>query len=110
MSKFRITMDLDFADLAPDLLQDGPAGLDKVEDAFRNMILSPSRAKSIQDLHTIRKDVNMDLDVKAIKMAEQILKIKATLIAESNLKAERLSPETVISTELPFERRYNEAA
>lgn len=110
MSKFRVTMDLDFGELSPEALQNDAGDLERVEEAFKGMILSQARSKSITELHDIRKDQDMDLDVRAIRMAEKLLKIKATLMAEANLKVERLPGDAEIGTELPFEKRYRQAA
>lgn len=110
MSKFRVTMDLDFGEIAPEAIQHNAGDVARVEDAFKSMILTQARARSVSELHTIRKDEDMDLDVKAIRMGEKFMKIKATLMAEANLRVEQLSCTTEIGTELPFERKYHEAA
>jgi len=103
-------MDLDFGELAPEELHNDAGDAERVEEAFKGMILSQARSKSIKELHEIRKDQELDLDVKAIKMAEKLLKIKATLMAEANLKVEKLEDTAEIGTELPFEKRYRAAA
>ena len=103
-------MDLDFGELAPETLNGDAGDTERVEEAFKAMILSQARARSIKELHDIRKDVDMDEDVRTIRMAEKLLKIKATLMAEANLKVEKLPETARIGTELPFERRYKDAA
>lgn len=110
MSKYRVTMDLDFGELAPDAIQNNAGDSARVEEAFKSMIIGQARSKSISELHTIRKDEDMDMDVKAIRMAEKLMKIKATLMAEANLTVEQLKGDTCIGTELPFERKYCDAA
>lgn len=108
MTKFRIAMDMDFADLAPELLKGSEADQEVVREAFTSMLIRGARANAKRELHDIRKDAVMDMDVKAIRMAEQLRKIMSTLMAEANLTVAPLDASTPISTTLPFEERYEE--
>lgn len=108
MSKFRIVMDMDFGQIAPEAVGSGPADLETIREVFTAAVINPARSQSKADLHKIRTDADMDMDVKAIRMAEHLRKIMATLMAEANLQVQRLPADHEISTELPFERRYQE--
>lgn len=109
MSKFRIVMDMDFAELAPEDLVGAASDIDVVKDVVSKSLIAGARAQAKRDLHTIRKDSDLDQDVKAIRMAEQLRKIMMTMMAEANLSVEELPSATPISTKLPFEDRYDDA-
>lgn len=79
-----------------------------VEDVVTRMFINEARRASKEQLHAIRRDQTMDADVKVIKMSEQIRKMMITLMAQANMTVTRISDDTVISTELPFERTYAE--
>lgn len=109
MSKFRIVMDMDFAELAPEDLAEAAGDVNVIKDVVTKTLIQGARAQAKRDLHTIRRDASMDDDVRAIRMAEQLRKIMATMMAEANLSVETLPESTPISTKLPFEDRYEDA-
>lgn len=109
MSKFRIVMDMDFAELAPEDLDGTSADIAVVKDVVSKSLIEGARAQAKRDLHTVRRDRELDQDVKAIRMAEQLRKIMMTMMAEANLSVEELPASTPISTKLPFEDRYEDA-
>lgn len=109
MSKFKVAFNLDLAQIAPEaLMGPGEVSLDTVEQVVSAMLLSQARKAAKDRLHAIRKDVAMDSDVKVIQMSEQIRNMMITLMAEANMTVEKLDDSVAISTELPFEKSYNE--
>lgn len=102
-------MDMDFAELAPEGLSGDSTDLDVVKSVFSKTLISGARANAMRELHSVRRDQEMDQDVKAIRMAEQLRKIMSTMMAEVNLHVETLPEATTISTKLPFEERYDDA-
>lgn len=110
MSKFKVAFNLDLAQIAPEaLMGPGEVSLETVEEVVSAMFLSQARKAAKDKLHAIRRDSEMDSDVKVIQMSEQIRKMMITLMAEANMSVERLDDSVEISTELPFERSYREA-
>lgn len=102
--KVRITIDVDLSEFEHfTTLEDG-------ERFAREMLINPARARALAALHEVRKDEEADLDVKAIAMAEHLLKIKATLMAEANLRVSPLPSSAEIGSELPFEKKSREDA
>lgn len=98
--KAKVCFNLDLSDMG-----DFPTP-EAIEEFVRAGILAPARAFQIKKLHEFREDQDMNLDLKAIKMAEQLLRIKLTLLAESNVSIEALPDDYPTSTQLPFERKY----
>jgi len=103
-------MDMDFTNLVAEPLGSEPSDLEVVRDSFQSMVLKSARADAARELHRVRRDQEIDLDVKSIRMAEQIRKIMATLMAEANIKVESIAEDTPIQTRLPFEEQYDQAS
>jgi len=103
-------MDMDFTNLVGDTLGSEASDLEVVRDSFQSMVLKAARADATRELHRVRRDQDIDLDVKSIRMAEQIRKIMATLMAEANLKVESIEEDVPVHTRLPFEERYQDAS
>lgn len=109
MSKFKVSMDLDLTQIAPEaLMGPEPVPLSVVEDVFTDMLINEARKASRDSYQKLRRDQDMDPDVKAIKMAEHIRKMMLTLMAQANLSVERLDDSTTILTQLPFEKNYDD--
>lgn len=109
MSKFQVAFNLDLSQVAPEaLMGPEPIDLEVVKEAVSAMLLSQARKAARDKLHEIRRDVGMDSDVKIIQMSEQIRKVMITLMAEANMTVTQLRDDVEISTELPFERNYQE--
>jgi hypothetical protein len=104
--KFRVTMDMDFSQLAPDALCADGSQVENIRNAFKAMVLNNARAQAKDELHRIRMEPAMSADVKTIRMSEQLRAMMTTLMAEANLSVVPLSDATPIQTELPFERQY----
>lgn len=109
MSKFKVAFNLDLSQIAPEaLMGPGEVSLDTIQEVVAKMLLSQARKAAKDKLHSVRRDATMDPDVKVIQMADQIRKMMITLMAEANMSVEKISDDTVISTELPFEKNYRE--
>lgn len=107
MSKFNISFNVDMQHIAPELVSSGnEINPVQVEEAFTSMILEEARKHAKSELHRIRKDADMDQDVKAIKMSEQLRKMMFSLMAEANVQITPIEDSAIVQTELPFERRY----
>ncbi len=96
--KARISFDLDLSDF-PDSYN-----VDKVREVITKHLIGAARARHVSALHSIRKDDSLDMDVKAIRMAEGIIGMKLTLMAEANLEIAPLAQDAPVSNVLPFER------
>ena len=108
-TKFRVVIDLDLRDIAPDVVCDDQVSEEAARDVFQNLILVEARSNAKRELHAIRRDAGMDMDVKSLRMAEQLRKIMGSLMAESNMTVKRLAGDHDISTTLPFENQYGAA-
>lgn len=109
MSKFKVEFNLDLTQIAPEALeQTEEVSLDVVSQTVGRMLLQQARKAAKDRIHQIRRDANLDPDVKVIQMSEQLRHMMLTLMAEANLKIERLSDDVEILTELPFEQNYQE--
>jgi hypothetical protein len=109
VSKFKVSFNLDLTQIAPEMLMGPtPVGTDVVEDVVTRMFINEARRAAKDELHRIRRDQAMDADVKVIKMSEQIRKMMITLMAQANMSVEAIGDDVEISTELPFEKAYDE--
>ena len=107
MSKYNISINVDIAHVAPELVEGGKVPTsEEVEAALAKLILEQARRKAQDNLRTIQRDPDMDHDVKVIKMGEEMRKLMASIMAEANMTATQIPQSTVIQTELPWEQRY----
>jgi hypothetical protein len=109
VSKFKVEFNLDLTQIAPEAVEEtGEISLAAVSQTVSKMLLQQARKAAKDRMHQIRRDPNLDADVKVIQMSEQVRNMMLTLMAEANLKVERLCDEVEILTELPFEQNYKD--
>lgn len=95
--KTRITIDLDLADFKA-------ASADDALKIVQETLIAPARLSHIKALHDVRKSQDIPMEDKAAPMADGLLRIKLTLMAETNVTVETLPDTAPIEIAMPFER------
>lgn len=103
--KFRVTMDMDFGEIVPEVMNEADVQ-EAVAQVFTTNVLANSRARARDQFRAAQRDNAADEDVKTIKMGEALRSILMSVMGEANLRVTPLPDSAVIQTELPFEKRY----
>lgn len=76
---------------------------------FVEAIINAARRQNRDELYEVRNSTDIqDSDVKTIKMAEKLRGMMLGVMAEANMTVTELPADTIINTELPFERKYGD--
>lgn len=103
-SKFNIQINVDLKDIAPE--REGQFNPDIAAAIFVEAIINAARRQNKAELHEIKNSTDIkDSDVKTIKMAEKLRGMMLGVMAEANMTVTELPADTIINTELPFERK-----
>lgn len=103
-SKFNVSFNFDLKDVAPGLYP--VIGAELAEKVVVDFLITAARKQMKTDLYEIRNStVIQDSDVKTIKMAEKLRGMMLGIMAEANMTVTELPADTIIITEMPFERK-----
>ncbi|WP_152542543.1 hypothetical protein [Sphingobium sp. Ant17] len=105
-SKFNIQINVDLKDIAPE--RKGEFNPEIAAAVFQDLILRAARLQMKTQVEATRARPDLDSDVKTIKMAENLRGMMLGIMAEANMTVTELPADTIISTELPFERKYGD--
>lgn len=79
---------------------------DLAGQVFVEAIINAARRQNRDDLYEVRNSTDIkDSDVKTIKMAEKLRGMMLGIMAEANMTVTELPADTIIITEMPFERK-----
>lgn len=99
--KVRVSYLLDLQQLAPEAQT-----VEEAQEVVRSMGWAAARLSHKDAVHRYRMDQSIPDPEKHVLMAQHLRGLMFTLMGEANTVVELVDPSTPVSTELPFERKY----
>lgn len=98
--KFTISFNVDLADVSPEYA--GKFTDEIVAKVIKEALINPARANA-RDQIKATPQMDMDSDIKSIRMAAHLRHIMLTIMAEANMSIEPLDADHPVSKLLPCE-------
>lgn len=99
-SKFNISFAVDLTEILPN--HQGTFTAEMAEALLTEMLVNPARHNARNTIKEIQA-LNLDSDVKAIKMGEQLRSIMFGIMAQANVQVTELDDCYPVETQMPFE-------